>query len=104
MVVSVPSTATRHMISRFSYGYSPALRKAVAEAGGARAWFNAQLQPARILDQAADAMRDWFPYLKSSSRTRQAVDRDGRRNQWELSMDLIRWTILRRMHSNRQLL
>jgi uncharacterized protein (DUF1800 family) len=103
MVVKVPSTATRHMISRFSYGYSPALRKAVAHAGGARAWFDAQLQPSRIPDQAADAMKDWFPYLKSSSRNRQAAGRNGRRNEWELSMDLVRWTILRRMLSNRQL-
>ena len=43
-----------------------------------------------------------FPYLWSSSRTRQQADRKGKRSQWELSQDLIRWTILRRMVSNRQ--
>jgi hypothetical protein len=50
------------MISRFSYGSTAGLRKAVAEAGGPREWFNAQLQPTGIPDQAADAMKDWFPY------------------------------------------
>ena len=102
MVVRLPSTAARHMIGRFSYGHNAKTLKAVAEAGGAQEWFSDQLHPSRIADQAADAMKDWFPYLRSSSRTRQAVDRDGRRNQWELSMDLVRWTSLRRIHSNRQ--
>ena len=91
------------MIGRFDYGCTAGLRSAVAEAGGAREWFDDQLHPARIPDAAADAMKGWFPYLKSSSRTRRKVGRDGRRGEWELSMDLVRWTILRRMHSNRQL-
>jgi uncharacterized protein (DUF1800 family) len=103
MVLRVPSTSTRHMIDRFSYGYTTGLRNAVAHAGGPREWFEDQLHPTRIPDATADAMKGWFPYLRSSSRTRQAVGRDGRRNEWELSMDLVRWTILRRMHSNRQL-
>jgi hypothetical protein len=103
MVVRLPSTAARHMIGRFSYGYNAKTRTAVAEAGGAQEWFDDQLHPTRVPDHATDAMEDWFPDLRSSSRTRQAVDRDGRRNSWELSMDLVRWTILRRIHSNRQL-
>jgi uncharacterized protein (DUF1800 family) len=103
MVIKVPSTASRHIINRFSYGYTPALRSAVAKAGGGREWFTDQLAHTKVVDTKADAMKAWFPYLRSSSRIRQAVDRDGRRNQWELSMDLVRWTILRRMSSNRQL-
>jgi Protein of unknown function (DUF1800) len=103
MAIAVPSRASRHFINRFSYGYTPALRSAVAKAGGGREWFNDQLAHTKVVDIKADAMKAWFPYLKSSSRTRQAVDRDGRRSQWELSMDLVRWTILRRMLSNRQL-
>ena len=103
MVIKVPSRASRHIINRFSYGYTPALRSAVAKAGGGREWFNDQLAHTKVVDTRADAMKAWFPYLRSSSRTRQKVDRDGRRNQWELSQDLVRWTILRRMLSNRQL-
>jgi uncharacterized protein (DUF1800 family) len=103
MVVRVPSTASRHILNRFSYGYTPALRRAVGKAGGGKEWFADQLAYAKIVDTRADAMKAWFPYLRSSSRTRQQADRDGRRNQWELSMDLVRWTILRRMLSNRQL-
>ena len=103
MVIKVPSSASRHIINRFSYGYTPALRSAVAKAGGGREWFSDQLAHTKVVDTRADAMKAWFPYLRSSSRVRQAVDRDGRRNQWELSQDLVRWTILRRIHSNRQL-
>ena len=36
----------RHLVSRFSYGITPALAADVREAGGARAWFEQQLAPA----------------------------------------------------------
>ena len=98
----LPRASTRHMINRFSYGYTPSLQKAIGKAGGPREWFDAQLNPSRIADKNADAMKAWFPYLRSSSRTRQQASRKGKRSQWELSQDLIRWTILRRMFSNRQ--
>ena len=55
------------MINRFSYGYTPSLQKATGRAGGPREWFDAQLNPSRIADQNADAMKAWFPYLRSSS-------------------------------------
>ncbi len=103
MVIKIPSTTARHYINRFSYGYTPALRSAVAKAGGGREWFADQLAHTKVVDTRADAMKAWFPYLRSSSRTRQAADRSGKRNGYEQSMDLVRWTILRRMLSNRQL-
>ena len=102
MAVRVPTAASRHMINRFSYGYTPALRRAVGKAGGAADWFTDQLAYTKVADTRADVMRTWFPYLRASSRTRQMADRNGKRNSWELSQDLVRWTILRRMLSNRQ--
>ena len=90
------------MISRFSYGYTPSLHKAITKAGGPQAWFAAQLKPSKVADTSADAMKAWYPYLRSSSRNRQQADRTGKRNSWEQSMDLVRWTILRRMFSKRQ--
>ena len=100
--MAVPSASTRHMINRFSYGYTRSLHKAITKAGGPQEWFAAQLKPSKISDKKADAMKAWYPYLRSSSRKRQQADRTGKRSGWEQSMDLVRWTILRRMLSKRQ--
>src|SRR5688572_28884730 len=52
-VVEIPSPADRHLLSRFSFGVSPALVDAAAAAGGARRWFEDQLEPADIPDGEA---------------------------------------------------
>jgi uncharacterized protein (DUF1800 family) len=90
------------MINRFSYGYTPSLHKAITKAGGPQEWFAAQLKPSKVSDKKADAMKAWYPYLRSSSRKRQQADRTKKRSSYEQSMDLVRWTILRRMFSKRQ--
>ena len=73
--MAVPSASTRHMINRFSYGYTPGLHKAITKAGGPQEWFAAQLKPSKVSDEKADAMKAWYPYLRSSSRKRQQADR-----------------------------
>jgi uncharacterized protein (DUF1800 family) len=100
--MAVPSASTRHMINRFSYGYTPSLHKAITKAGGPQEWFAAQLKPSKVSDKKADAMKAWYPYLRSSSRKRQQADRTKKRSSYEQSMDLVRWTILRRIFSKRQ--
>ena len=32
--MALPRASTRHMINRFSYGYTPSLQKAIGKAGG----------------------------------------------------------------------
>ena len=97
------SPALRHVLSRFSYGVTPALvAEATALGGGAR-WFTRQLQPERIPDAKASAMRAWSPYLTASPQRLAQLDGSGTYPAWQSTMDLGRWTILRRTYSRRQL-
>ena len=61
--MAVPSASTRHMINRFSYGYTPSLHKAIRKAGGPQEWFTAQLKPGKVSDTGgtfgSEASRPW---------------------------------------------
>ena len=48
----------RHLVSRFSYGVTPALAAQVRAAGGARAWWEQQLNPGAISDGFADQLAE----------------------------------------------
>jgi uncharacterized protein (DUF1800 family) len=97
-------TQGRHLVGRFSYGVTPALAHEVQRQGGARAWFDRQLEPSRISDPDGDALLDWFPHLKWS--TSRIVDENdsGRVGGWEVMADYQNWLLLRRMMSRRQVL
>ncbi len=94
---------TRHMASRFAYGYTPRLRREMKAEGGPQAWFEKQLRPGSIPDAAADAMASWFP-----TRNLSAAEHFGQANSTTGHFALVtgnhaRWTLLRRTYSNRQL-
>ncbi|MCW2759015.1 MAG: hypothetical protein JWO46_2761, partial [Nocardioidaceae bacterium] len=94
--------ADRHLLRRFSAGITPALAQAVTDAGSARAWFAAQLDPAGVADPDGDSVAAWFPTLQRDAATifqRQVDDVQG---SWEVMEDLSRWTVTRRIHSTRQ--
>ncbi|MDQ3484535.1 MAG: DUF1800 domain-containing protein [Actinomycetota bacterium] len=98
------SRSTRHLVSRFSYGVTPALAARVRKQGGGGDWFDNQLAPASISDTAADALMSWWPSLARDAPelwTRQIADIEG---GWEVMQDYQRWLLLRRMTTNRQLL
>ncbi len=95
--------AGRHLVRRFSAGLTPALAAEVTEAGGAHAWFDAQVRPGRVKDRPGDRVDTWYPSLARSPQQifeRQVSDRQG---AWEVMDDLSRWTVARRIHSRRQL-
>lgn len=95
--------ATRHMTSRFAYGYTPQLRREVRAAGGPQAWFEQQLRPGSIPDTTADAIASWFPTrtLSAAEHFQQANSTTG---HFALTTgNHARWTLLRRTYSNRQL-
>ncbi|MDF1602552.1 DUF1800 domain-containing protein [Nocardioides sp. YIM 152315] len=97
------SPAARHLVGRFSYGVTPALARDVRRAGGAREWFERQLEPGSIRDGAADRVRGWWPSLDRGPTElwkRQDKEIEG---GWEVMADYQRWVLLRRMHSRRQL-
>jgi uncharacterized protein (DUF1800 family) len=91
-------------VGRFSYGVTPALAAEVVAAGGAKAWFEQQLAPARIADPVTDALVGWYPSLSRSPEElwqRQIQEVEG---GWEVMADYARWVLLRRIHAKRQLL
>ncbi len=100
----VAPTPLRHLLSRFSYGVTPELVAEANDAGGGQAWFERQLAPGAIADGRAAAMRGWFPYLAYSPKRLYDVNNSGEYPAWQSTMDLGRWTILRRAYSKHQLL
>jgi hypothetical protein len=101
MEVMPLTTQDRHLLSRFSYGVTPALAR---DAGGnAGQWFVRQGQPAGIADAYADGLIKWFPRMVASPGTLYQRSVTGGYKGWEVCGDLQRWTLLRRMLSHRQL-
>ncbi len=97
-----PSAAERHLLNRFSYGVTQNLLADVSDAGGASAWFEQQLQPDRVPDAAAADLKDWYPAVWRDPGVAAAVDRNGGIKGFEVAADLVRWTLMRRLLSNRQ--
>ncbi|MBA2641284.1 MAG: DUF1800 domain-containing protein [Nocardioidaceae bacterium] len=93
----------RHVLSRFSYGVTPNLVAKARELGGAQAWFETQLAHSDVADLTAKRMRGWFPYLAKTARELYVAQTSGEYPAWQSTMDLGRWTILRRTYSKRQL-
>ncbi|WP_158283076.1 DUF1800 domain-containing protein [Nocardioides silvaticus] len=98
----VLDAAGRHLVRRFSGGLTPALAKQVKRVGGARAWFEQQLRPGRVADAPGADVDSWFPRLRMTPKQVFQADRDGRIGAWEVATDLSRWTVARRIASNRQ--
>ncbi|MDO9380151.1 MAG: DUF1800 domain-containing protein [Nocardioidaceae bacterium] len=98
------SSLDRHVVNRFSYGYSRDLARQVAAAGGGRAWFLKQLSPGSIPDPAVAAMvsQRWFPVLHKSPSAQWKDHLSGRRKTWEAGWDLSRLSLARKVVSNRQ--
>lgn len=85
----------RHLLNRFSYGVTPALRDEVLRVG-ARAWFDQQLSPS---DDGSDAAIDWWPDLhRPANELWQRAD-DEVRGGWEVMEDYGRRVLLRRITS-----
>ena len=101
--VQLLSAPDRHLVSRFSYGLTPGLADDVRRAGGGRAWFEQQLSPARVPDRAANDLVNWWPSLRRGAAElwqRQQNDIEG---GWQVMESYQRWSLVRRILSNRQL-
>lgn len=94
--------ADRHLVTRFSYGITPALAADVRRAGGARRWFEQQLEPARIADGQADAVRGWWPSLDRGPGELWQRQKDEVEGGWEVMEDYARWALVRRITTRRQ--
>jgi hypothetical protein len=94
----------RHLVSRFSYGITPALAAHVRAAGGARAWWERQLSPGAVPDGFADQLASWWPTLSQTPQDLWAQDKMGMMRAFGVCQDYQRYVLLRRIYSNRQVL
>ena len=102
--LATPAVAERHLLQRFSSGCTPDLVAEAAAAGGPDAWFEAQLDPASIPDPFGDQLLSWYPHLSMSPAELQAAANNGTLDNSAVSQDLVRWSLMRRAYSQRQLL
>lgn len=103
------SRADRHLVSRFSYGVTPALAREVQAAGGARKWFEKQLTPGAVKEGGVTGLRGWWgPGLSYVGNAGAASlwDRQKREIEggWEVMASYQRWALVRRIRSRRQVL
>lgn len=102
---ALPTPFERHVLNRMGCGYSRATWQQMRGQGGARAWFEAQLDPASVPESAlADRIVSWFPHVDDSTATRWANGQSKRYQGWEYARDAGNYTALRRMYSEHQVL
>lgn len=92
----------RRVLSRFTYGYTRELHAQVHAAGSLRDWFEDQLEPGGITDDAADQLRAWWPSLDRSPSQLWSHHVNGTATVWEALQNYGRWCLLRRIRSTRQ--
>ena len=97
-------TRERHLVGRFSYGITPGLAAQVRRAGGAEAWFEAQLSPVKISDTRAQELVTWWSGLSRDAGELWQRQASGVEGGWEVMQDYARWVLVRRMQSRRQVL
>ncbi len=102
---AVPTRAQLHLMNRMGCGYSRSTWAQMRRAGGAGKWFELQLTPGKVKENArAKALGDWFPDLRDSPRRKWQRQQSGAKGGWIYARELGNLTMLRRMYSNRQVL
>ncbi|MGC4112013.1 MAG: DUF1800 domain-containing protein [Nocardioides sp.] len=98
------STQARHLVGRFSYGVTPDLAAEVRHHGGARQWFEWQLDPHAVHDPGGHAVDTWYPHLRWSPSKVAQMNDSGKVGGWEVMTDYQNWLLMRRMRSRQQVL
>jgi len=91
------------MCARFTGGWTAAQAAAMKKAGGALAWFDAQLTPSKVAESSrARQAASWYPLLNDSPAQSKANEQSGTAGGWDYAVQLGNLTLMRRMYSNRQ--
>ncbi len=101
---TLPTSWALHLGNRFSYAMTPALHQQMKAAGSPEAWFEDQLNPARVPDPGTDAMSGWWTSINADYTTVVQRDRDDVEGGWRAMANYSRWCLLRRIYSQRQVL
>lgn len=93
-----------HIVNRFTGGWTPSLGAEVRAAGGIDTWFAHQLSPATISDAFYTGSATWWSSNLASPMT--TIDRDEKEieSTWQANANYQRWSLVRRIHSRRQVL
>ncbi|WP_372727110.1 DUF1800 domain-containing protein [Nocardioides sp.] len=94
----------RLVLSRFSYGITPALAAQVRKQGGWQKWFDKQLTPDRINDSQMRRYDAWWPELSRGPEDLWVRSRNGGLRGSQVMLSYERWVLTRRMYTRRQLL
>lgn len=101
--ISILAPEDLHLVNRFTGGWTPALGRQIAAAGGAASWFAQQLS-APAPDRFYLATAAWWTSNTASTSTLLARDRKKTEAIWEAVANYERWCLARRIHSERQVL
>ena len=86
-----------------SWGFSAGTWGQLRRAGGAKRWFEEQLEPSRITDPQGAMFDRWYPdRMRTPAEKWDTVFAESK-FQWD-AVDLTNWSLLRRSRSSRQLL
>lgn len=102
---AVPTARELHLLTRFGAGYTPAGHRQLVRAGGHLAWFDQQLNPASVKESATAALLPtYYPPLSWPAAEKAAKNSSGEFSAWKQARDLGNLSLLRRIHSTRQVL
>jgi hypothetical protein len=97
----VPSPYGLHLMNRLGCGFSTRTWERMRAAGGPSAWFEQQLSPETVSEHPKVGYLDrWFPELFETPAVKFTKSKVG----YGYADQLSSWTMLRRIHSNRQVL
>lgn len=100
---AVLAPADLHLVQRFSGGWTPATVSEVVKSGGGKAWFEAQLT-GKVPDTFYTQSAAWWYANTASTAALVKRDKSGAEHIWEAVANYERWVLVRRIHSERQLL
>ncbi|MQW76715.1 DUF1800 family protein [Nocardioides sp. dk4132] len=95
---AVPSASTLHALSRFTYGWTPALGQEITKAGGFGRWFEAQLA-AGADDSFTRSSAAWWTSVNASPAVLWRRHESEVETLWQADANYQRWVLARRIHS-----
>lgn len=92
------------IVNRFTGGWTRTMAAEVKAAGGIDRWFAKQLSPASLPDTFYTASSTWWSSNLAPALTTIARHYAGTENVWEANAHYQAWSLVRRIHSERQVL
>lgn len=101
-IASVLDARSLLVINRFTGGWTPALGAEVKRAGGIDRWFARQLTPSLISDTFYNGSAGWWRSNTATPAELRSRAERGIEPLWVAVANYERWSLVRRMHSARQ--